>query len=39
MFKQWNEKELKFEDKNNATIEISHVINLSHEATKTMTMY
>lgn len=37
MFRQWVEKELEFEDKNNTIT--SHVMNLSNEVIAAMTAY
>lgn len=39
MFRQWEEKELEFENKDNTTIETSHAINLSNKATAAITTY
>ena len=40
MFKQWKEEKLEFfEDKDDATTKTSHAMNLSNEATVTITSY
>ena len=39
MFRQWVEKELEFEDKDNTITETSHVMNLSNEVIVAMIVY